>query len=375
MSLQGVAVITGGSGGGGVTAFIQLSDVPNSYAGAALQVVRVNAGETGLEFATVSGTGDVVGPASATDNALVRFDGTSGKAIQNSGIIIDDSNNITGVTSITASNTGGLRVLDTDASHSLLITTGTNQTADRTFTINTLNGNRTLQLNGNLSTSGAFPIILTLTGSTDVTFPTTGTLATLDGSETLTNKTLTTPTIASFTNATHNHTNSAGGGQLTDAALSSAVTVAKGGTGATTLTGLVVGNGTSAFTTVTAPSGTVVGTSDTQTLTNKRITQRIGSTASSATPTINTDNVDRYYLTALATNVTSFTTNLSGTPTDPQNLWIVITDDGTPRTLTWGSSFEASTIPLPTTTVASTRLDVGFTWNAVTSKWRCVAVA
>lgn len=32
--------------------------------------------------------------------------------------------------------------------------------------------------------------------------------------DTLTNKTLTTPTIASFTNATHNHTNAAGGGQL-----------------------------------------------------------------------------------------------------------------------------------------------------------------
>lgn len=37
---------------------------------------------------------------------------------------------------------------------------------------------------------------------------------TLAGAETLTNKTLTTPTIASFTNATHSHTNAAGGGQL-----------------------------------------------------------------------------------------------------------------------------------------------------------------
>lgn len=51
---------------------------------------------------------------------------------------------------------------------------------------------------------------------------------------TLTNKTLTTPTIGSMANANHNHTNSAGGGQITDAALSSAVSVAKGGTGATT---------------------------------------------------------------------------------------------------------------------------------------------
>jgi hypothetical protein len=44
-------------------------------------------------------------------------------------------------------------------------------------------------------------------------------LASIAGSETLTNKTLTTPTIASFTNATHNHTNSAGGGTLTSSAI------------------------------------------------------------------------------------------------------------------------------------------------------------
>lgn len=46
----------------------------------------------------------------------------------------------------------------------------------------------------------------------------------------------TTPTIGSFANATHNHTNAAGGGQLTDAALSTAVGIAKGGTGQTTAT-------------------------------------------------------------------------------------------------------------------------------------------
>jgi hypothetical protein len=39
-------------------------------------------------------------------------------------------------------------------------------------------------------------------------------------SQTLTNKTLTTPTIASFTNATHDHTNAAGGGTLTTSAIS-----------------------------------------------------------------------------------------------------------------------------------------------------------
>jgi hypothetical protein len=119
----------------------------------------------------------------------------------------------------------------------------------------------------------------------------------------------------------------------------------------------------------------VVGTTDTNTLTNKRITARSGTVASSATPTINTDNVDYYSITALAAAITSFTTNLSGTPTIGQTLWISITDNGTARSITWGATFEASTIALPTTTVISTRLDVAFIWNEATSKWRCVGTA
>lgn len=45
-------------------------------------------------------------------------------------------------------------------------------------------------------------------------------VVTLAGTQTLTNKTLTTPTVASFANATHNHQSSAGGGTLTVAAIS-----------------------------------------------------------------------------------------------------------------------------------------------------------
>lgn len=120
---------------------------------------------------------------------------------------------------------------------------------------------------------------------------------------------------------------------------------------------------------VTVPTET-----STNTLTNKRITKRTGSTTSSATPTINTDNVDMYLLTAQAADITSFTTNLSGTPTEGQTLWIAITGTAA-RAITWGTSFEASTVALPTTTVTTNRLDVGFVWNSVTSKWRCIATA
>jgi len=119
---------------------------------------------------------------------------------------------------------------------------------------------------------------------------------------------------------------------------------------------------------------TPISASSTDTLTNKRITARTGTVASSPTPTINTDNVDFYSLTAQAADITSFTTNLSGTPTDGQTLWIAITGTAA-RAITWGASFEASTIALPTTTVTTARLDVAFIWNSITSKWRCVGVA
>jgi trimeric autotransporter adhesin len=59
------------------------------------------------------------------------------------------------------------------------------------------NTGKTITLGGNLTTSGAYAVTLTATGSTNVTLPTTGTLASLAGSETLTNKTLTSPTIGS----------------------------------------------------------------------------------------------------------------------------------------------------------------------------------
>lgn len=114
--------------------------------------------------------------------------------------------------------------------------------------------------------------------------------------------------------------------------------------------------------------------SATATLTNKRITPRVGTDTSSATPTINTDNVDMFTITALATAITSMTTNLSGTPTEGQKLVIRIKDNGTARAITWGASFRASSdLALPTTTTLSKTLYCGFIWNATDSKWDLIA--
>ncbi len=51
----------GGAGGGGVTTFTGLTDTPASYSGQALKTVRVNAGETALEFGAAGAVDSVFG--------------------------------------------------------------------------------------------------------------------------------------------------------------------------------------------------------------------------------------------------------------------------------------------------------------------------
>lgn len=47
------------------------------------------------DIGLLTGSGDVVGPGSATDNAICRYNLTTGKLIQDSGVLIDDSDNVT----------------------------------------------------------------------------------------------------------------------------------------------------------------------------------------------------------------------------------------------------------------------------------------
>ncbi len=137
-------------------------------------------------------------------------------------------------------------------------------------------------------------------------------------------------------------------------------------------------------------TGSVVGTTDTQTLTNKthegtdtgvgtltnkRINKRIRAITSNATPTVNTNTTDLVTITALATAITSMTTNLSGTPTNGQVLIYRILDNGTGRAITWGNKFQAMGVALPTTTTANKVLTAGFLYDTVDSKWGCVAVS
>lgn len=126
-----------------------------------------------VKVATSLGTGDVVGPASATDNAIVRFDGTTGKLVQNSAVTVaDTSGDITGgkynKVTITAPATGS----------TLTIADGKTLTANNSITIAGTDG-KTLTTNASLTLAGVDGKTATINNSltfagtdgTTMTFP------------------------------------------------------------------------------------------------------------------------------------------------------------------------------------------------------------
>lgn len=112
----------------------------------------------------------------------------------------------------------------------------------------------------------------------------------------------------------------------------------------------------------------IVTVSSTDTLTNKRVTLRIGTTASSATPTPDADANDVYTVTALAAGATFGAP--TGTPTDGQILRIRVKDNGTSRSLAFNAVYRfSSDLAAPSATTINKTLYLVFIWNAADSKW------
>lgn len=96
--------------------------------GSATTGVTIPAGVEALAFWNGSDfeLTSMVGPSSSTDNAITRYDGTTGKVVQNSGVTIDDSNNMTGVVALTT--TGVVTVPAGTNSAPAITTTGDTNT-------------------------------------------------------------------------------------------------------------------------------------------------------------------------------------------------------------------------------------------------------
>jgi hypothetical protein len=126
---------------------------------------------------------------------------------------------------------------------------------------------------------------------------------------------------------------------------------------------------------VTYPAERAVFTTDTQTLTDKRIDPRaVVASGTSGNLTINGDTTDVYKAEGLTGAITFL--QPSGTPVDGQKMLIRLEDDGTARGITWTTSagaFREVGIALPTTTVATKITYVGCVYNATDSFWDAIA--
>ena len=219
---------------------------------------------TGVQWVNAAtGTGDVVGPASSTDNAVVRFDGTTGKLIQNSTVTLSDTGVLTvpelSTTSITSTGNNPI-VIAPDGTGDVHLNAdsvriGDNNTDATLITRGT--GDLLLTTNEGSATEGVIRIYDGANGNITLTPNGTGQVqvgsdqvVTLTASQTLTNKSLS-GSSNTFTNIPNSATTA------TSANTASAIVArdASGNFSAGTITATLSGNATNVTGTVAVANG------------------------------------------------------------------------------------------------------------------------
>ncbi len=316
-------------------------------------------------WSTPAGGGNVTGPGSATDNAIARFDSTTGTLIQNSAVTVADTTGvIAGTQGVTLSgSTSGTLAISTAAvagSNTLKFPAGS---TDFTAT------GGTSQVVKQTSAGGAFTVAQL--AASDLSNGTTGSGAVaLAVGAVLTTPALGTPASGTLTSCTGlpisglaSSTSQALGVGSIELGNTSDTTLSRSSAGVLAVEGVVI---PSISSTTTFTNKTLIATTN--------VVEEITTTASSGTPTPTGGSLRNFFtVTALAAGATFAAP--SGTPADSNKLIIRIKDNGTARSLAWNAIYRAIGVTLPTTTVISKTLYVGGQYNSADSKWDIYAVA
>lgn len=297
--------------------------------GHANEFLRANPTETGyLWDNTPGGAGNVVGPGSSTDNAIVRWDGITGTLIQNSGVILGDVG-------------GGEVTLET------IVNTDLNIRTDTVLTLLNSDGGELAEFFNDGGTTQAFPQFFGELDGSAIRIYAVGDDADI-------NIILT--------------TKGAGRVWINDATFSAELDASA----------IAGSNKVFAFQNV---SGTLalladitVTPTNTVTLTNKRITPRVVSMADATSFTPTGDTADEN-TQANTQAVGILTANApSGTPTDGQKLVLRIKSTNI-QTFAWNAIYRGSNdLALPATTTGTSRTDyMGFIYNSADLRWDLVA--
>ena len=171
----------------GAFTFVEEGTIGGNNGYVCTNVGAITVGTTPITFVQFSGAGSVIAGdgLTKTGNTLNAV-GTNNR-ISISADAIDISSSYVGQATITTLGTIATGTWQGSVIGGTYGGTGVN------------NGSSTITLGGNLSTIGAYTVALTATANTTLTLPVTGTLATLAGSEALSNKTI---TASSFSGTT-----------------------------------------------------------------------------------------------------------------------------------------------------------------------------
>lgn len=118
----------------------------------------------------------------------------------------------------------------------------------------------------------------------------------------------------------------------------------------------------------------ILTTTNTKTITNKRKQPRVYTATNNATLTPEIDTYDIFHLTAMSAN-TTIANHSTSTPADGEIITLRFLDNGTARTLSWGTNYVAKGgIALPSTTTISKNMSCLFEWNANLSKYNLIGL-